>query len=83
MGMLRFVSSRAGKKPSPRLRSVVGQAQTVGWLACMRSRSAGVRWVAWTRVVLGLRRLRSAKSSMGLRLYSAWDSVSSTRCSQA
>ena len=50
-GIARSSSRRAGRKPSPRFASVVGQAHTVDPPAASRSSSWSVTWVACTIVV--------------------------------
>ena len=46
-------SGRAGARPSPRSRSVVGHRQANTWLPPSTSRSAAPTWVACTTVVRG------------------------------
>ena len=73
----------AGRKPSARSASVVGQAQTVVPLCASRSSSAPSACVAWTTVTCGPRQPVRSRSSIGRQPCSARHSSISRGCSSA
>ena len=82
-GTRRAHSRSAGRKPSPRFASVLGQAHTVDPRSAIRSSSASSACVAWMIVVRGPRSPQSSSRAIGRRPYSASDSSISRGCSSA
>ena len=83
IGMPRVRTRSAGRKPSPRSASVVGQAQIVAPCDATRSSSAPSAWVACTTVVCAVRQPVRASSSIGRQPCSARHSSISFGCSSA
>ena len=75
--------SSAGRNPSPRFPSVVGQAHTDAPCSESRSSSFSLACVAWIIVVRVRRNPALASSSMGRIPCSVWHSSISRSCSSA